>query len=491
MRRDWGIPVAITILGAVLRLYHLGTQSLWLDELFSVFLSRQGVAALVAGTAQDTMPPLYYFLLRIALLFGSDERAVRSVSFVFSVAAIPLFYVLAQEMFGPRVASAASLILALNPFHLFYAQEARMYAQLAFFSLAAIFFFWRAWQSQQWRAWIAFGFAATLAIYTHTLAALTLLALDTFALWRGEELKRRWVHVLVSHLMVGLLFAPWVGILWQQAQRVRHGFWVGFPSPLSMLTVPPLFLFGAFLPSLLVPVGLFVALALGGLAIWHAGRTLAGSFPARGGQTNNAALQLALTLLVAPLLSLFALSLIRPIFVPRTLIASSFGLFLLIGWMLVYHRTIVETTLAGALCLLAGIALTDYYFNPAYQKPPMREAAQALMTQWHTGDVAIHTSDSSALGFAYYAPSIPAHFLAGDPDYAAETTRGRSGRVAGLSPEGRDSVVANHRRIWLVVALDHNQEYQETRVHEFDRRYRRVVHEDIGGIDLLLYEVRD
>jgi len=488
MRREWSYAAALTAAGAALRLFHLGTQSLWLDELFSVFLSQRGFVAIIRDTAKDTMPPLYYLLLRIAMQFGSDERAVRSVSFIFSVATIPLFYVLARDMFGHRVALAATLILVFNPFHLFYAQEARMYAQLAFFSLAAIFFFWRAWHRRQRRDWIAFGFAATLAIYTHTLAVLTLFALDMFAVWRREELKRRWESMLVSHLMIGLLLAPWISILWQQVERVRHGFWMTFPSPLSLLTIPTLFLLGTSVPTLFVPVGLFVSLALFGLAFWHAARTLANSLPDRSSESDSAALQLSLALLLVPPLSLLALSLVRPIFLPRTLIASSFGVYLLIGWMLVHRNTIVETTLAGSFFLLVGIALTGYYFVPAFQKPPMREAAQALMAQWQAGDVAIHTSDSSALAFAYYAPSIPTHFLAGDPDYLRETTRGQSGRVAGLIPEEREGIVADHTRVWLIVALDHNQEYQRSRVHEFDRLYRRVTDRNVGGIDLLLYE---
>jgi hypothetical protein len=59
--------------------------------------------------------------------------------------------------------------------------------------------------------------------------------------------------------------------------------------------------------------------------------------------------------------------------------------------------------------------------------------------------------------------------------------------VAGLVPEELDAVVAGHLRVWLVVALDHNIEYQKERVAEFDRALERQKQETIGGIDVILW----
>ncbi len=150
-RRELVSVSALTLLGAGLRAFQLGRQSLWLDELFSMFLARREWMAIVQGTAQDTMPPLYYFLLHIALQFGTDEVAARAVSCLFGVLTIPLFYTFARTLLGTRTAFIASGFLVFNPFHIFFAQEARMYTLLAFFALAAMFFFWRAWYGESWR----------------------------------------------------------------------------------------------------------------------------------------------------------------------------------------------------------------------------------------------------------------------------------------------------------------------------------------------------
>jgi len=520
-----GVSV-LTALGAGLRLFYLGTQSLWLDELFSVFLARREWQAIVAGTAQDTMPPLYYFLLHLALQLGADEVAARAVSCLFGVAAIPLFYALARALFGTRVAFIASGLVVFSPFHIFFAQEARMYTQLAFFALAAMFFFWRAWQSGRRQDWLFFVVFETLAFYSHSLAFLNLLALDVFGLTQRTQWRERWRALVVANLAIVILFAPWLVILVQQAARVQSGFWGTTPSPLVLLMTPYLFLFANAAPAWAVPFTLFITfalLALGGLALRRA---------LRANDAERTALVFTLMLLDVPLLALYALSLVRPMFVERTLIAASFGLYLGLGWLatridqLGQRATRVAATQtpsrpssagiarAGALevvvaavstarlpqplnALLVGLLLVamvavlpNYYFNSDAHKPPMREAARAVAARFQAGDVVAHTSDSSALAFLYYAPQLPNEFLAGDPDYVIETTRGRSGRIAGLVPREMSEIIAGHSRVWLVVALDHNESYQRARVQQFDVVLERGAHWSIGGIDFLIYRVQ-
>ncbi|MGH2544079.1 MAG: glycosyltransferase family 39 protein, partial [Ardenticatenaceae bacterium] len=50
-----------TLLAAfALRLQQLGAQSLWYDETISAHLAAQSLGALIAHTARDIHPPLYY-----------------------------------------------------------------------------------------------------------------------------------------------------------------------------------------------------------------------------------------------------------------------------------------------------------------------------------------------------------------------------------------------------------------------------------------------
>ncbi len=552
--------VSAVAAGGLIRAWNLGAQSLWLDELYNVLVSRRDLAGVIQGAiAGDTHPPLYHLLLHIALQFGSDETAARALSLLFSVATIPFLYRLAQELFDTRVARVAALLLALNPFHVLFAQEARMYAQFAFFTLAAQYFFLRVWKENTLRFWLlTFGFWL-LSFYTHSLAFLNLLAVDVFLIlsWgrsavetastkppsppptplryggysAGAILEQSAVETastktpsppptplrygdnsawatyeptqvgfvpllprhlplravqgfqspLLLHLTLALTLLPWLPAWLQQTARVQSGFWSAAPSPLALFTTPYLFLFSNTVPVPLVPIALFVGLALLAFALLAS---------VRSSLISRSSLLFPSLTFLFPLSSLIFFSFFRPLFVERTLLPASFGLYLLLAWAIVHAppRKLV-LSFAAILVALQLISITNYQLQPAVQKPPFRSAARAVAAQFRAGDVIAHTSDSSALAFIYYAPELPSYFLAGDPDYASQTVRASEGRAAGLDPRALDAILRAGSRVWVVVALDHNEQYQRARVAELGARLRRVRAEAVGEIDILLYEV--
>jgi mannosyltransferase len=70
----YGVAVlVIVIIGLFLRVYHLGTQSLWYDEAWSVWISKLAAPQMVQATAADVHPPFYYFLLHYwMIVFGTS-----------------------------------------------------------------------------------------------------------------------------------------------------------------------------------------------------------------------------------------------------------------------------------------------------------------------------------------------------------------------------------------------------------------------------------
>jgi 4-amino-4-deoxy-L-arabinose transferase-like glycosyltransferase len=484
-RRRQAILVAgITLVGAALRLLQIGDQSFWYDELFTLFFSRLDAAEMVAKTAQDIAPPLYYLIVHVALQFGSDETAVRLPSFFFSVATIPLMYVFARRLFDERIGLVSAAGLALNPLHVFYGQEARMYAVLGFLTVAAVLFFHRAWFKGGFWNWALFALTQSLALYAHSLAGLILFALDIFVLFRRGEWRERWQGLVLAHLFIFIAFLPWLGILYQQAVRVQEGFWASTSSPLVLVTTPYLFLFGDAMPPILVPVALFAGLALLTLSLVAAVRAILAH------KREAASLQFVLALSFVPLFALYLLSLNRPTFLARTLLPASFALYLLLAWAVVRGQPRMLNVALGVVVLVGMMAaLANFRFNPAVQKPPLRQAAQALIPQLEPGDIVAHTSDLSAFAFDYYAPQLDNHFLSGDPDYLIETMRGQAGRMAGLVPEDCATIIANASRLWVVVALDHSVEYQQGRVREFDAAYKRIKVQNVGGISIYLYQI--
>ncbi|MFO7697036.1 MAG: glycosyltransferase family 39 protein, partial [Anaerolineae bacterium] len=133
--------LAVIIVGGFLRVYQLGAKSLWIDEAFSVWMGRQPVPEMLSWLVRiDQHPPLYYLLLRLWMYIGdaleqmatprSGASWVRALSALCSMLNIPALYALGRRPAGRKAGLLAALILALSPFHVYLAQEARMYSLL-------------------------------------------------------------------------------------------------------------------------------------------------------------------------------------------------------------------------------------------------------------------------------------------------------------------------------------------------------------------------
>jgi uncharacterized membrane protein len=137
--RFWLIVI---ILGAlVLRLYNLTYHSLWFDEAISIHWAKQSIPRILEvgfTLAEDRLPPLYYLMLKgWTTLFGFGEASVRSLSILFGMLLVPVMASIAALLFTRRVALLTAALIALNPFLIWYSQEARMYAPAVFFGVWA------------------------------------------------------------------------------------------------------------------------------------------------------------------------------------------------------------------------------------------------------------------------------------------------------------------------------------------------------------------
>ena len=126
---------SIVILGGILRFYRLDYQSLWLDEGLQYFVANNNSIWELFSQTRSFHPPLSFVINHAFLQIGESEFFLRLPSALFGVASLPVFYLLARELTSRRVALLSTFVLAVSPFHVWYSQEGRMYAQVLFFSL--------------------------------------------------------------------------------------------------------------------------------------------------------------------------------------------------------------------------------------------------------------------------------------------------------------------------------------------------------------------
>ncbi|MCP4167639.1 MAG: hypothetical protein GY759_17360 [Chloroflexi bacterium] len=207
--------VAILLLAFALRLYRLGVESLWYDETVSALLASKPLASMWAHTAGDIHPPLYYGLLHLWTgLTSSSEFTLAFMSLWFGMATIPLITYLALQLYGPRTGVLAALLVAVNPFSIWYAQEVRMYS-LGTFLLAIVLVL--SLDFVQWKRRHAFQtlglyvIIAASALWTLYYSAFALAVLNTFVIiWLLLRDRQRLWPWLLAQIGVLVLYLPWL-----------------------------------------------------------------------------------------------------------------------------------------------------------------------------------------------------------------------------------------------------------------------------------------
>lgn len=133
----WSL-LTVILLGTILRFLNLGRQSVWIDEGFSWLAVQLNFAGVTGLSWTDVHPPLYYYLLKMSLWILPDTQfGLRVVSVLCSIATLVVMIAFVRRHWGQHAACWVGLLAALSPFDIYYAQEARMYALLAFLFVLA------------------------------------------------------------------------------------------------------------------------------------------------------------------------------------------------------------------------------------------------------------------------------------------------------------------------------------------------------------------
>jgi mannosyltransferase len=201
-RRTAWLVGGLILVALAVRVPGLGATNLWLDEANSWLLAKYSLPALLANIRASPGSPLYFVLLKLwVVLFGESESALRALSLLVSLALIPATFALGVRTVSRRAAVLGTLLLALSPVHLYYAQEARVYMLVTLFTTCAVVAY-VAWRQAVCgpdaeapdgstprygprAALAAYVICAVLAVYTLDLAVLALLALNIDAAWAG------------------------------------------------------------------------------------------------------------------------------------------------------------------------------------------------------------------------------------------------------------------------------------------------------------------
>lgn len=379
---------ALVVIGAGLRLYLLADKSIWLDEAFSIIISQRDLADVLQMVVRtDTHPPFYYLLLKMWLGFGQGEARVRLLSTLFSLAAIPMIYKLAAELYENKwLGVIGATILTFSPFQVWYAQEARMYAMLTFFVLSSAYFLVRGLRHGELKDWTAYVVTTALALYTDNGAIWYVVTIAIFYLLSFKRFSGRFRQWIFSQIAVGLLYLPWLPFFWQQTRQVTEDFWL--PAP-SFHTVLETFLDFHSLNFPLIELSL-IYMAM--IFVW------AYIIPKKTWQRRLTSLWLFVPLGISLLLSLR-----QPIFLSRNLIVASLGYYLLIAgtvWQFKSRQAILALLLPLIAMNVVSIGYNAWYEEKEDWRATAGYIAQEVQSK--PDGLVVFVPGYAELPFSYY-----------------------------------------------------------------------------------------
>ncbi len=425
-----------------LRLHCLTCSSYWHDEGNTWALVQRSFAQIAAGAAADIHPPSYYWLLKLwSIPFGYSPWALRAFSALTGTLTVAVVYAIGRTVISDQLSVTserssdqsptpntqypisflpllAALLAALNPFQIFYSQEARMYSLLMLESAALVWVAIGQGKRQKGKAKvgyvipsqfvISFALIAAAGLWTHYIFPVVLASVGVAFLWTHRRDFYPISHLqslfpfLFANLLALLLFLPWLPtaidrILSWPAGGADISALDGLRLTLQTLAVGPI----RSGPELAWPWLLLVGLL-----------PLIGLWRMRG---NRAAAFLALWLL-APIGLMFGLGLFSDSFLKFLLVASPVWCVLTaccalripysIRRVTTYAVRSTQYALPMAAVLLAYTTLPAYYANPAARDNYAGMAATVAALGDPATDAVILNAPGQTDVWAIYDPGL-------------------------------------------------------------------------------------
>lgn len=409
----------VLILAFLLRLVNLN-QSLWWDEAINVFYARSSefIWFVTKYPIGDFHPSGWFAVLWVwGHIFGFSEIAVRLPSVILGVATVGLIYLLGKELFNKKTGLVAAVLLAIAPLHIYYSQEARMYA-LSAFSVTLSFYFLHRMILQKNRA--TFGWIVSLLlVLSSDYVAYFVIPAQLFYLILLRKLRK---EAVLSLVVVGLLFLPWLIIFTAQ-----------FNEGVSMAAILPGWkqvVGSSFKDLLLLPVKvIFGRISLVSKSFYLLISVLTGAIFGItfffGLKKRSDAVRLLICWILIPLLLVVVVSLFIPVMAYFRMLFILPAFYLILGNGITHLSKKVSVVAFFIICFVSILSLSEYYFNPKFQREDWRGAINFVSNKLNSQTLVIFENKEIPAPVKYYSSSL-INFYPGLSDNLTESLKGKT-----------------------------------------------------------------
>lgn len=390
----------ILVTGLALRLISLN-QSLWLDEAINVLASRNySLIGMITEYAKgDFHPPLYFVILWLwTKAFGISEVAVRLPSVFFGILTIFVVYLIGKELVSKKLGLLAAFLLAINPLHIYYSQEARMYSLSALVVSFNIFILIKFIKKEKLN--YIFLILSNFLILMSDYVAYFIFPAEAILLLvlKQKELIKKWFIALVASVMLSIWWLPTflsqldVGAV-ASANLPTWKFVVGAFDPKSVVLTFVKFIIGRISLAnkliygmMLFPISLFFLFLL-----WKGIKNI--SFFGK---------KLLSIWFLVPMILAALVSFIIPIYSYFRLIFTLPAFIILIALGISSFKSKMKYLFLAIVIFIEIAAAFIYLFNPLYQREDWRGLVAFLKNQTETSKI-LFESSGTLPPFDYYS----------------------------------------------------------------------------------------
>lgn len=473
---------ALVLFAALLRGWHLDSMSIWQDEGLSLYRATQPLTQILSGNiplgplvTHDVHPPLYFLLLALWFkLVGAGTWTGKWFSLLASLPTVPLIWALGRRLIGRNregqaVGLVAAFLAALSPVYLWYSQDIRSYTLAVTLGLMAVYALVRgldeagtgAMMDRRRRlTWMGLcAITNGLLVWTHYLGFF-LVAFEALVIAAYAVRARRW-QVLVPLAAVLVVAIPLVPFGLQRlglgAERDQHF----VPLYIMLEDVLRGFSSGLTANDYWSHVGELwsgVLLIAGLIAVW---------------QCRRRAAMLMAGYLFVPVLALFAITIIKPVYLGVAhIVIESPAFYLSIAGIMIFfihvavssnkfkypslgqvkdlkdlrlHWQFLRFSFAVVWSTQLVLAMLDadynFYHTEAFQKDDLRALAQYVEARAVPGDVLAVSDPVLTLAFSHLVTRVPVVVL---PEWQANGLEDARSAADQLQP------ILNRGRLWYM-----------------------------------------
>jgi hypothetical protein len=225
----WINALLVLLLALMVRSWQFGAESPGYEEVTALLSASAGPRAYLQSPHPDISQPLWLPFAGPVALAGGKVLALRWLSATLGSLACLGAYLASRRLFGDRGGLMAGILLAVNPLHVFYSQEAQPAALFTLAGGAAFYYLVRSGESGRLRDWLMFDLLAIVLLHLNRNAvflvvAFLLIHIARIAFFRDPEDQRRrrkrreFGVVAYNYLLVTAVSLPWL-VLMLPAER--------------------------------------------------------------------------------------------------------------------------------------------------------------------------------------------------------------------------------------------------------------------------------